>query len=181
MCGSGGDNMTAVPITDVKPDIFRHVLYYVYGGKVSDEELKANAKDLIDAADKFGVVNLKLEAEACYVKSTTLTTDNMLDNLLYADSKNCALLKEAIVDFIVKSGDDIINPNIGKVSFDNLPGPVYKDLLRAMAARWTKKGHGRNILTRLGNLGEILHEKGFGGGCSREKHIALYILLAQGN
>jgi len=85
--------MTAVPITDVKPDIFRHVLYHVYGGKVSDEELEANAKELIDAADKFGVVSLKLEAEACYVKSTSLTTDNILDKLLYADSQNCALLK----------------------------------------------------------------------------------------
>jgi hypothetical protein len=48
-----------VVITDVKPDIFRHMLYYLYGGKLSDDELKTNAKDIIDASDKYGIVHLK--------------------------------------------------------------------------------------------------------------------------
>ena len=59
-----------------------------------DGDLMSNAQDLIDAANKFGIVNLKLKAEACYVKSTTLTINNVLDNICYTDSKNCALLKE---------------------------------------------------------------------------------------
>jgi len=165
--------MTAVPITDVKPDIFRHVLYYVYGGKVSDEELKANAKDLIDAADKFGIVSLKLEAEACYVKTATLTIDNMLDNLLYADSKNCALLKEAVMDFIVENRDDII----GKVSFDNIPGSMMTDLLTAMA-RGTDEDDGTSDTSnynnmRVGTLRRMLDDKGLDVDGSREAMIAL--------
>ena len=32
LCGSG-IGLTSVPITGVKPEIFRHLLYYVYGGK----------------------------------------------------------------------------------------------------------------------------------------------------
>ena len=87
-----------------------------------------NAKDIIDACDKYGVVNLKLEAEATYVKSTEITMDNMMDNLLYADSKNLALLKEAVMDYIVTNKDDII----GKVSFDNIPG-FATDLLTAVS------------------------------------------------
>ena len=79
---AGGGSIATVSIADVKPDIFRHMLYYVYGGKLAEEELKMNAKDIIDACDKYGVVGLKLEAEACYVKSTTTTIDNMMDNLL---------------------------------------------------------------------------------------------------
>ena len=50
--GEGGDNITKVSITDVKPDVFKHVLYYLYGGKLSVDELKNNAKDIINACDK---------------------------------------------------------------------------------------------------------------------------------
>ncbi|KAL7524079.1 hypothetical protein ACHAXR_000424, partial [Thalassiosira sp. AJA248-18] len=74
LCGSGG---ASVSITDVKPEIFRHMLCYVYGGKVQEEDLKSHAKEIIEAANRFGVVNLKLEAEASYVKSTTMGVDNV--------------------------------------------------------------------------------------------------------
>ena len=33
--------------------------YYVYGGKVADADLKANAKDIVNAFDRHEVVNLK--------------------------------------------------------------------------------------------------------------------------
>ena len=36
----------SVSITDVSTDIFRHVLHYLYGGKVSDEDMKENAKNI---------------------------------------------------------------------------------------------------------------------------------------
>ena len=63
----------------------------------------ANAKEIVDAADKYEVVGLKLEAEASLVAPTTFTMENVMDNLLYADSNNCALLKEAVMDFLVKN------------------------------------------------------------------------------
>ena len=99
LCKPAEDGVTTVSITDVKPDTFKHMIYYAYGGKLSDEDLKDNAKDIINACDKYGVVHLKLEAEAYYVKSIEITIDNMMDNLLYADSKNLALLKEAVMDY----------------------------------------------------------------------------------
>ena len=117
--------MTTVSIPDFKPDIFHHMLYYTYGGGVPDNDLMSNAQDLIDAADKFGIVNLKLKAEACYVKSTMLTINNVLDNLCYTDSKNCAPLKEAVMDFIVDNCYDIIS----QISFENVPRSVVTDLL----------------------------------------------------
>ncbi|KAL7525009.1 hypothetical protein ACHAXR_000820, partial [Thalassiosira sp. AJA248-18] len=67
---------TSVSITDVKPEIFRHMLHFVYGGKVAEGDLKSHAKDIIEAANRFGVANLKLEAEASYVKSTTIEVGN---------------------------------------------------------------------------------------------------------
>ena len=93
-------------ITDVNPDIFRHMLFYVYGGSVAEGELSTHAKEIIDAADRYSIVNLKLEAEAAYVKETDITMDNAMDNLLYADAKNCALLKEAVMDFLTENSEE---------------------------------------------------------------------------
>ncbi len=112
-------------IKDVEPHIFRHLLCYVYGGSVSENDLKSHAGDIINAADKYSIVNLKLEAEAAYVKSMTITTENVMDILLYADAKNCALLKEAVFDFLARNGEEVI----AKLSFNNIPGHLMKDLL----------------------------------------------------
>ena len=149
------------------------MLYYMYGGKLAEEELKVDAKDIIDAADKYGIVSLKLEAEASYVKSTTLTNDNIIDNLLYADAMNCALLKEAVMDYIVENGDDIL----GKVSFDNVPGSTVSDILAAMA-RGKKKSNDSNDDSinynkmRVCALRKMLHDKGLDVDGSREAMIS---------
>ena len=169
----GGEETTSVSITDVKPDIFRHMLYYLYGGKLTDEELKANARDIIDAADKYGVVHLKLEAEVYYVKSTTITLENMMDNLLYADSKNLALLKEAVMDYIVANKNDII----GKVSFDKVPSSMISDILAAMA-RGEQNDDDNNECNinynkmRVGTLRKMLDDKGLDVDGSREAMIS---------
>ena len=57
-----------------------------------------------------------------------ITMDNMMDNLLYSDSKNLALLKEAVMDYIVANKTTII----GKVSFSNVPGDIVTDVLTAV-------------------------------------------------
>ena len=176
MEGDGG--ITTVSITDVKPKIFKHMIYYTYGGKLSDEDLKDNAKDIINACDKYGVVNLKLEAEATYVESTEITIDNMMDNLLYADSKNLALLKEAVMDYIAANKHSII----GKVSLDNFPGHLATDLLTAVARGEQPEGSGgggeedestKYNRMRVGTLRKMLDEKGLDVDGSRESMIAL--------
>ena len=162
-----------VQINDVRPEIFRHLLYDMYGGKVPDDDMKANAKDIIDAADKYGIVNLKLKAEACFVDSTAITIGNMAENLLYADSKNCALLKEAVMDFVVENGFEVVE----KVSFGDFPGHLMKDLLvavnREKAGSNKAGGNGDEFGTmRVSDLRKRLHEKGLDVDGSRESMIA---------
>ncbi|KAL7525081.1 hypothetical protein ACHAWF_001204 [Thalassiosira exigua] len=101
LCGSA-NGMVSVSTVGVKPDIFRHI-------KVATDDLKLSVKELIDAADKYGVVNLKLEAEACYVKSTKFTFKNAIELLHYADSKNCTLLKKAEMDFMVENQQEVLH------------------------------------------------------------------------
>ena len=174
MCkpSGGGDATTTVSITDVKPDIFRHMLYYMYGG-ILTEDLIGNEKDIINAADKYGIVNLKLEAEVSYVKSAAFSLDNIIDNLMYADAMNCALLKEAVMDYIVANKDDVMD----KVSFDNVPSSMMKDLLAAMA-RGEQSGDSNSDKInynkmRVGALRKMLDEKGLDVDGSREAMIAL--------
>ena len=61
-----------VPINDITPEIFRHLLHYIYGGTVEDKDLDESAKDIIDAADRTGVVSPKMEAEAYYILSNRI-------------------------------------------------------------------------------------------------------------
>ena len=173
LCKSGGEGV--VSITDVTPEIFNHLLYYVYGGKVSDEDLKNNAKETIDAADKYGLVNLKLEAEASLVKSTTITFDNAIDNLLYADSKNCALLQEAVLDFVAKNQKEAST----KLSFGNVPGHVIPHLLAATSredignSSTSSSADANDFGTmRINTMRKMLHEKGLDIDGSRETMIA---------
>ena len=67
-------------------DIFS--ITYIYGGEIDGDHFATHAKDLINASDKYGVTNLKLEAEVWYVHSTQITIENVIDNLLYADAMN---------------------------------------------------------------------------------------------
>ncbi|KAL3803584.1 hypothetical protein ACHAW5_003365 [Stephanodiscus triporus] len=172
LCGSGEDQMCPIRITD-SPYIFRYLLNYIYGGKVADAEMKPHAKEIIDASDKYGVPNLKLEAEACLVGTTIFSVENVLDHLLYADSKNCALLKEAAMDFIEENKSEVLK----KVSFKDAPGTLISDVLAAFARRDEMGVDGKReddfSTMRVSDLRRKVHEMGMNVDGSREVLIAI--------
>ena len=170
ICGSTNESggVVTASVNDVKPEIFHHLLSYVYGIAIPEEELKAHAKDIIDAADKYSIVNLKLAAEAAYVQSTKITFDNVMDDLLYADSRNCALLKEAAMDFLAENSVEATE----KVSFANFPGHLSKDIFVAVNKAQGKSG-GDDALAAMSvsELRKKLDEKGLDVDGSREAMI----------
>jgi len=172
LCGTGS-GLASVPVTGVKPNIFRSVLFYVYGGKVKEEDLESHAKEIICAADRFGVVNLKLEAEASYVESTAFSVDNVMENLLYADATNCALLKEAVMDFIVENRAEVLK----KVSLKDAPGGLLADLLAATTRKFSQETGTADSdddfnAMDISKLRKKAHEKGLEMDGSREVLIA---------
>jgi hypothetical protein len=171
LCGSAGDKATPIQIPDVSPDIFHHLLFHLYGGKVADADMKSHAKEIIDAADKYGVVDLKLEAEASLVRATTFNMENLLDLLLFADSKNCALLKEAAMDYMVVNQGEVRK----KISFNDAPGALIIDVLAAFGRGETMGGtDGWDELSvmRISELRWKAHESGLDVDGSREMLIA---------
>jgi hypothetical protein len=134
MCGSNDVSSSPIEITDVSPEVFRHLLYSVYGVKIIDEDMKSQTNAIINAANRYGVVNLKLEAEAYLVEATTFTMENVKEQLLYADTMNCALLKEAAMDFIVENSAEVMD-----FSFNDVVSPtLFRDVLAAVSRREKK-------------------------------------------
>jgi hypothetical protein len=175
LCESNGDDRTTpIQINDVTPDIFRLLLSYIYGGKISNDDMKSHAREIIDAADRYGVTSLKLEAEASIVEDTTFTVENVIEHLLYAESKNCALLKEAALDYMVENHADVIE----KLTTNTLiPGSLIKDMFPTVFRGEKKDGTAVGIesqLTslRISELRKKAHEKGIDVDGSREMLIA---------
>jgi hypothetical protein len=167
---------TPIEITDVSPEVFRYLLYSAYGVKISDEDIKMHTKEIIDAANKYGVVNLKLEAEACFVKDTILSLENVMEHLLYADSMSCALLKEAAMDFIIENSAEVMD----LITVNDLLTPtLIRDVLAAVSRREKKfggrDGYGsdsRFNSMRICELRRESHKKALNVDGSREMLIA---------
>ncbi len=44
--------------------------------------MRLHAKEIIDASDEYGVLNMKLEAEVCLVGTKIFSEENIIDLLL---------------------------------------------------------------------------------------------------
>lgn len=123
MC-DGADPDCPIPIIGVRRHIFWLVLRYAYGDDIPDAVWTAKspetditnewssllalspALELLDAANRFGVIGLKLLAESKVVE-TEISIESASDLILYADAKDCALLKEKVMDFFVAHAEVI--------------------------------------------------------------------------
>ena len=108
------------------------------------------------------------------MEATPLRVDTVMEHLLYADAKNCALLKEAVMDFIVEHKVEVLE----KVSLKDAPGGLLADVLAAMA-RWEKTNGNYNAsekdrwcTMRVSDLRRRVHEKGLDVDGSRDTLIA---------
>jgi uncharacterized small protein (DUF1192 family) len=99
-------------------------LRYVYGGDISAGKWKDHAKDLLEASDKYGLTNLKIEAEAWYVKLLKFSVGDVVETVAYAEKMNCFLLKEAAIDFIVTNANEVL------ASGTLMNIPESKDIIR---------------------------------------------------
>jgi hypothetical protein len=123
--------------------------------------MKTHAKEIIDASDRYGITNLKLEAEAYFVQGITLTVENVMDHLLYADSKSCALLKEVAMDYIVENKTALVK----NIRFHDAPGSLLNDMLVALIRNEKEDGTVGDIeselaLMRVSELRKKAYNKG---------------------
>jgi hypothetical protein len=174
-----GLSTSPIEITDVSLEVFPHLLYSAYGVTISDEDMKTQTKEIIDAANRYGVVNLKLEAEACFVKDTVFTLENVMEHLQYAESMNCALLKEAAMDYLIENSSKVMD----NISFNDLLTPtLMRDVFAAVSRGLKNSGvscggedgdnDSRLNSMRISELRQEAHKKGLNVDGSREMLIA---------
>mmetsp|Transcript_4010 Transcript_4010/g.8900 ORF Transcript_4010/g.8900 Transcript_4010/m.8900 type:complete len:481 (-) Transcript_4010:188-1630(-) len=143
LCEDAGED-EAVPIPGVRSPIFQGVLGFAYGKDVPEEVwtargnsttndtngsnsnihsnnnngssiLSSPSMELLDAANRFGVTNLKILAET-KVAEYEISIATASDLILYADAKNCPLLKERVVDYYVSHAKEVrAHPSFQKV------------------------------------------------------------------
>ncbi|KAJ4798025.1 BTB/POZ and MATH domain-containing protein 2 [Rhynchospora pubera] len=89
-----------IKIEDVKPDIFRLMLQFVYTDNVAlQEELSFEmAQHLLVAADRYSLDRLKLICEEKL--SASLDVETAATTLVLAEQHNCEQLKEICLDFV---------------------------------------------------------------------------------
>jgi len=147
LCEGGHDTLSStttmpvVPISDINPEVFHQMLQYIYGGTIAPSEWEIRSKDFIDAADRYGVTNLKIEAEAWYAKHFELTVENVIDTLLYADDTSCFLLKEVCTKFILENVKEVIASD----SFESITQStsVMKEILSLATTNKKQAGDGK--------------------------------------
>ena len=104
-----------VIIKGISPNAFKLVLAFVYAEQnPSDKEILEHGMALIDAADRYELVDLKMIVEHVLVRERILRIDNVCDYILFADAKSCPLLKEYAVTYLILNAKDVLKSEYSK-------------------------------------------------------------------
>lgn len=94
-----------VSIKDIKPEIFKQLLYYIYSGRTSATLTEDAARLLFAAADIYNVQDLKNECARFLL--TCVRLDNAINLMAWAHLHSVDKLKEAALTFVALHGKEI--------------------------------------------------------------------------
>ncbi|XP_057368104.1 protein roadkill-like [Daphnia carinata] len=94
-----------VCIKDIKPDIFKQLLHYIYSGRTSPELSEEIAQPLFVAADMYDIGDLKDECIQFLLSCISL--ENAVNLMAWAHVRSIDSLKEATLTFVGSNGKEI--------------------------------------------------------------------------
>ena len=95
--------------------VFQMVLKFVYAEhRPTDLEVFEHGKELIDAANRYELVDLKMIVEHVLVRERILTTKNVCDYILFANAKSCPLLQEYAITFLRLNAKEVLKSEYSK-------------------------------------------------------------------
>jgi len=133
-----------IVINSIREEVFKAILDFAYTVKYPVPESKDFAKELLVASDRVGCVKLKLFVES-FIADKFLAPENAAELLLLADSRSCALLKEAATNMFV------LNPECVK------KGEVWYQVFQSnrLITEWLDAlAHSNNISDEKGSTTE---------------------------
>lgn len=92
-------------IDDIQPDIFRQILYFIYSGSCTDSITEESATSLYEAAEKYGLDDLKEELTEYLISRVTVLKVPKL--LTWAHVNSVTGLKDSILNFAAEHGKEI--------------------------------------------------------------------------
>jgi len=92
-----------VEMTDVEPEVVEEMLEYIYTGKTSSTGKEA---ELLAAADKYSLLELKNECEEALCNKTNI--DTVLAMLVLADRHEAGKLKDVCVKFLIENCHTVV-------------------------------------------------------------------------
>lgn len=118
---------SSVVIRDIRAEVFHDVLHHVYTGyfpevvvdvdsvNVSmDSKIVKYGKELISAANRFELIDMKVAVENVLVAERILNRKNVSDFILFADAQSCPLLKEYATSYFLLHAKEILQSQHSK-------------------------------------------------------------------
>jgi hypothetical protein len=103
------NNDGTVSIQETTPDVFRQVLENIYTGRLPTVvDVQKRVMELINASNKYELIDLKMAVENILVRERVMTKKNVADYLLFADAQSCPLLKEYAMAFFVLHSKEVL-------------------------------------------------------------------------
>jgi hypothetical protein len=126
-----GDKSKEV-IKDLSPEVFQILLEHVYSGCLpSKESALKYGKELINAANKYELIDLKLAVENILVQERIINKVNVSDYILFADAQSCALLEEYATSFFLLHFRELLKSEHSKCLRDS--GELLSEIMLLMA------------------------------------------------
>lgn len=94
------DGAADVEIDDVDEELFKAMLRFAYDDVFEPPATTTGVRSLLQLADRFGCVQLKLHAETCLAEAG-VSNNEAAEMLLFADGHSCPQLKELARDVLV--------------------------------------------------------------------------------
>lgn len=98
-------NSRKVIIKEMKPEIFKHLLHYVYSGQIKGILTEEKACLLFAAADRYDICDLREECTNILV--TCINLSNVIKLLIWADQFSVRKVLEAANTFMAQNGRHI--------------------------------------------------------------------------
>eukprot|EP00956_Cyclotella_meneghiniana_P010203 scaffold14075_cov72-Cyclotella_meneghiniana.AAC.1 len=102
-------------ITDTTPQVFQHILEYVYSGYLPPKNAITKwGKELIDAANRYEIVTMKTAIEKALVQQCVISKENVADYISFSDAQSCPLLKEYAISYFLLHANEVLQSKHSK-------------------------------------------------------------------
>ena len=160
LCESKEKGTTDVTLSHLTLQVCRILLRYIYGAELPSKKtvMAANeGKDIIDAAHMYKVIGVKIAVEEMIVGALVIDATNVVDWILYADTKKCPLIMEYCLQYYILREPDLVQAGSTR-ALDASPHLLHEiiSLMRKMDDRVETD---ENVLS-VAELRHQLEEKG---------------------